>query len=137
MTFPNLARSKQAQDSQNWLNDVDQINSLFLSQYTGRKVRIAILDTGCNPRAMCIANLRLNMSQLRRRWKDWVDGSIVPIDEDGGQHGTATAALLLRVAKHTDVYIARVTKDTAGLASAKSYIADVSGRLFFEDLGSE
>lgn len=106
------------------------MNSILSSQYTGRKVRIAILDTGCNPRAMCIANLCPNMSQLRRHWKDWVNGSTDPIDEDGGQHGTATAALLLRVAKHADVYIGRVTKDTVGLAGAQSSIAEVSGRLF-------
>lgn len=111
------------------MRKVDNMNihvgKIFASQPTTPKVRIAILDTGCNLKAMCIANLYLSIPELKKRWKDWVSGSPEPVDEDTGQHGTATAALLLRVAKHAEVYIGRVIKDTDGLSSAQGAIAEV------------
>ncbi|KAB5536136.1 peptidase S8/S53 domain-containing protein [Coniochaeta sp. 2T2.1] len=89
---------------------------------TKTKVRVAILDTGCDVAANCIVNLGDGEARLEGHWKDWVGASTLPIDDDPKQHGTLAVSLLLRVARHTEVFVARIARDQEGLKVATDNI---------------
>ncbi|RMJ16652.1 hypothetical protein CDV36_003673 [Fusarium kuroshium] len=63
-------------------------------------------------------------ARLQGHWCDWAGKSTHPIDEDAQQHGTSTAALLLRVARHAEVFVGRVAKDQKHLNGATNNIVD-------------
>lgn len=92
---------------------------------TENKVRVAILDTGCDLDANCIANLSDGEARLVGHWKDWAGGSANPIDDDPQRHGTSVVSLLLRVARHTEVFVGRIARDQAGLNGATDNIVKV------------
>ncbi len=50
---------------------------------------------------------------------------MLPIDEDPEQHGTAAVALLLRVARHAEIFVGRIAKNQAGLNEAEDNIVEV------------
>lgn len=94
-------------------------------------VRIAILDTGCDLDASCIAGMPDAETRLNGHWKDFWETSAKPLDEDKKQHGTALAALLLRVAFHAAVFVGRVAKNEAGLSQATQNISQVKGAVYY------
>lgn len=89
------------------------------------KVRVALLDTGCDLDAECIVNLVDGESRLIGHWKDWAGNSTFPVDDDPKRHGTMTTALLLRVARHAEVFVARIAKDQVELRTSMKNIASV------------
>ncbi len=89
-------------------------------------MRIAILDTGCDVDDPCVMSLADAERRLVGHWHDWAGGSPVPVDEDVNRHGTSTAALLLRVASHAEVFVGRIAKDSRDLNRAMQNIVDVS-----------
>ncbi|KAF9870213.1 ankyrin unc44 [Colletotrichum karsti] len=108
--------------SKEWLDRVDAINEYMrqncrANSASGR-VKIALLDTGCDLEASCFRNLSVDEMGITQHWQDWAGESNVPLDEDSSKHGTSMAALLLRVAPHADIYVGRVAKSSAHLRSA-------------------
>lgn len=112
-----------------WLERVDGINAnldkIMGQNLTCKKVKIAILDTGCDLHAGCIIVTRAE-ALLKGRWHDFVEDSKTPVDEDTGRHGTALVALLLRVAIHAEVFVARVARNKDGLQIAENSISRVN-----------
>jgi hypothetical protein len=119
----------QISSSRHWLERIDGINrylaKIAVKYPTAQRVRIAILDTGCDPGADCIVGLPGAEARLVGHWYDWAGDSGKPIDEDTSKHGTALVALLLRVALHAEVFVGRVAKDKNGLQDAAKKISDV------------
>ena len=66
-------------------------------------MKIAILDTGIDMRESLIST-----NQTRIRPRSFLSDEI-SIDDVHG-HGTHATALLLRVAEHADLYVARIAK---------------------------
>jgi len=73
--------------------------------------------------ADCIVNLSDGEARLEGHWKDWAGNSPCPIDEDPGQHGTSAVALLLRVARHAEIFVSRIARDQDELKGAEDSIA--------------
>lgn len=113
------------------MEKIDQMNQVIHVNHSGKprsyRPRIAILDTGCDTGAQCIMTLPDGERRLNGRWADWVGGSQDPVDEDDGQHGTALAALALRVAAHADIFIGRIARGTADLNGSTRNIVEVRG----------
>ncbi|CAK1367861.1 unnamed protein product [Cercospora beticola] len=100
--------------SQQWLSRLassllnKEINAFYRSSGTMR-TKIAILDTGYDPENLFMTRPRQN--RLKNRWKDFVDDSSNPLDEDG--HGTHVLATLMTIAPSADVCVARVATNDA------------------------
>lgn len=98
---------------------MDQVNAIvedFAKRFkTKTKVKIAILDTGCDVSAPCIG--ATGEARLTGRWFDCAGNAEKPVDDDQQKHGTAVTGLLLRVAKHASVYVIRVAKDSTSLVA--------------------
>jgi hypothetical protein len=92
---------------------------------TEMRTRIAILDTGCDIDAACIVNLLDGEARLEGHWHDWAGNSGFPVDEDAQRHGTTLIALLLRVARHAEVFVGRIAKDKSCLEGATENIVKV------------
>ncbi|KAE8447647.1 hypothetical protein EG329_010618 [Mollisiaceae sp. DMI_Dod_QoI] len=122
-----LASQGTISNSKHWLERIDKINKYLnnfqRSRPTARRVKIAILDTGCDLDASCLINLGCTEARLIDHWHDWSGTSKVAIDEDPGKHGTALVALLLRVALHAEVFVGRVAKDEGELGHATEKIS--------------
>ncbi|PTB66171.1 serine protease [Trichoderma citrinoviride] len=120
MTEPVLLLSNGSiSNSVHWLKEFDRINrsleSLRVAAQNVENVRVAVLDTGCDSDAPCIAGMPGAIGRLAAHWHDFQEASPEPIDEDMNQHGTALTALLLRVALHADIFVGRVAKHERGL----------------------
>jgi hypothetical protein len=91
------------------------------------RVKIAILDTGCDiSNVFFRANGINQVDELKRNWHDCLEESVEePTDEDAGNHGTALAILLLLLAPGAEIHIIRVSRDWDGFDSAKNAIAKV------------
>ncbi len=63
--------------------------------------------------------------RLEKHWRDWAGASACPVDDDPEKHGTSVVALLLRVARHAEVFVGRIARDQAGLGGAADNIAEV------------
>ncbi|KAI0401131.1 hypothetical protein F4802DRAFT_619154 [Xylaria palmicola] len=88
-------------------------------ELAGRRIRIAILDTGYDPDAVFFDR---NRKRHLQGWKDYVEkDQQLPKDEDG--HGTHVLSVLMKVAPAADVFVARVTRDTPDLQNATRNIA--------------
>jgi hypothetical protein len=99
---------------------------------TARKVKIAILDTGCDLNADCVRSMPDAEARLAGHWYDGVtSGSPSPVDDDTSnvKHGTALVSLLLRVAPYAEVFVARVARSATEFAGARTEesVANVSG----------
>ena len=107
-----------------WLERIDkinlQLNSLEQGCPAAPRVKIAILDTGCDLDASCLLHLGRSDARLKNHWYDWSGNSKEPIDQDPARHGTALVALLLRVALHAEVFVGRVAKDESELGRARA-----------------
>lgn len=69
-------------------------------------------------------------ARLNDHWKDFWENSANPVDGDKKKHGTALAALLLRVASHAAVFVGRIAKNQAGLSSATKNISKVEDAVY-------
>ncbi len=102
------------------------INTKIIREKTSHenlsRLKIAILDTGYDGDAPSL--YIPGHSQRIRGWRDFVSGSLTPVDSDG--HGTHLTTLLLRMAPSAEIYVARVADNSHGLASAESNISQVS-----------
>ncbi|PYH88554.1 subtilisin-like protein [Aspergillus ellipticus CBS 707.79] len=78
------------------------------------RIKIAILDTGCD--AQCSFFLNLTRQQRLTKWKDFVEGSDQPVDANG--HGTDVTALAMMIAPAADIYVARVCRSPQGLGES-------------------
>jgi len=91
----------------------------------GKRVKIAILDTGLNKHHPKVDELlKQPKRELRiktKECKSWVDG---PWDEDSDGHGTACAMIAHKVAPNADIYIARIFQDRTTVNG--NYVVDVS-----------
>lgn len=124
MPRPNAASSigsPSKSESKDWLDEVAELN-LRIQQArlgTGTKgqiVKIAILDTGFNASSFTGTSRRI------KEWKDFVSNASDPVDEDG--HGTHLLGLFFRMRCSAHIYVARVTKDNAGVSGAEDQVAD-------------
>ncbi|KAJ5443340.1 subtilisin-like protein [Penicillium cf. griseofulvum] len=84
-----------------------------------RRVRIAILDTGCDDNAPFFFSP--DVEGRLKDWKDWVDGSDQPEDCHG--HGTHLVSLVLKCAPEADIYVARVAKSPDQLLDSSENVA--------------
>lgn len=92
-------------------------------------VKIAILDTGCDKNDDFFNGPgmdHLHKLEDTERWHDCLGESDEPVDEDPTSHGTAIAALLLRLAPEAIVYIIRIARNTDELSQSVTNIIDVS-----------
>jgi hypothetical protein len=91
-----------------------------------RAVKVAILDTGCDIDHIFFSGPGANQrDNLVDRWIDCLEESEEPVDDDAERHGTALAALMLRLLPGAELYIVRVAKDAKGLSTAEGTIAEV------------
>ncbi|KAE8443297.1 hypothetical protein EG329_002013 [Mollisiaceae sp. DMI_Dod_QoI] len=122
-----LASTGKISSSWLWVQRIDAINTIHLKDIvTTRKVKIAILDTGCDLDADCMSIIRNAEARLEDHWYDGVPGgSPSPVDDDTSKvkHGTALVSLLLRIAPYAEVFVARVAKAATELDSAKESVA--------------
>jgi hypothetical protein len=79
------------------------------------------LDTGCDEQASWFTDTRYDRL---REWKDFVDGSGKRVDVDG--HGTHLVSLIMKIAPHADICVARVSKDAKSLDSGSENVAEAS-----------
>lgn len=110
-----------------WLDDLKAINAVISPKLRklpaeSKRIRVAILDTGYNPKAPLLADGA--RSRCFNGWKDFVSGSDVPVDAFG--HGTFMATLIVESAPISEVYVARVAENTNSLPKSPSQIAQVS-----------
>ena len=92
----------------------------FRESPSARRVRVAILDTGCDHQSPFFRAVRQKrLVVLKDFTKD--DGSSV--DEDG--HGTYVTSQVMKIAPAADICAARVAKNSEGLQMAANNIAKV------------
>ncbi|KAL6822098.1 hypothetical protein J3E69DRAFT_368252 [Trichoderma sp. SZMC 28015] len=84
-----------------------------------RCVRVAILDTGYDPKAPLLEG-KAAANRLKG-WKDFASGSDVPIDSFG--HGTFMATLLIHSAPISEVHVARVAENPENLQQNSHRVA--------------
>nr|RBQ96670.1 hypothetical protein FVER53263_11628 [Fusarium verticillioides] len=109
-----------------WLSNVKQspiarhvLSAFQKGEMAGRRIRIAILDTGYDPGAIFFNRYR---SRRLKDWKDFIElGQPTPKDEEG--HGTHVLSVLMQVAPAADIYVARVAKNTSELQNSTESIA--------------
>ncbi|KAL6695291.1 peptidase S8/S53 domain-containing protein [Trichoderma pleuroticola] len=82
-------------------------------------IRVAILDTGYDPKAPQLA--RKAAARCFKGWKDFVSGSDVPVDSFG--HGTFMATVLIHSFPMSEVHVARVAENTDKLRQSPSRVA--------------
>ncbi|KAF3406266.1 hypothetical protein DPV78_000395 [Talaromyces pinophilus] len=83
------------------------------------RIRVAILDTGCNPDIPFFQNTAV--SDCFKDWKDFAADSQISVDAIG--HGTFMACLFLQVAPIVDLYIARIAVTQDQLESNEDKVA--------------
>jgi hypothetical protein len=119
----------QVLDSSSWLERFEHAIKFLdspLAQTPCEPVKVAILDTGCDISDQYFAgdgNGRVD--EIETYWKDYVNESTKPVDEYKLRHGTALAALALRLMPHAQVHILRVARDHDELSVSAERIADV------------
>lgn len=85
------------------------------------RIRIAVLDTGCNDNAPFFLSPE-NDFRLRK-WKDWVNDS--DGFEDCHGHGTHLTSLIMKIAPQAEICVARVAKDPKDILGASENVAQV------------
>ncbi|KAE8411484.1 hypothetical protein BDV36DRAFT_274502 [Aspergillus pseudocaelatus] len=83
------------------------------------RVRLAVLDTGCNDNAPFFLSPE-NDFRLRE-WKDFVDDA--NHFEDCHGHGTHLTSLIMKIAPQAEIYVARVAKDPKDILGASENVA--------------
>ena len=119
----NLEEQKR---SRSWLKQIRQLNdelsTVTRSPYPGRRIRVAILDTGYDADATFFQPP--SRRNRLRKWKDWVENSESPQDSDG--HGTHLVSLIMKIAPQADIYVSRVAKSPKSLYGSAEKVAQVS-----------
>lgn len=87
------------------------------------RIRIAILDTGYDPESILLHSQARSNRLKKGHWKDFVAGSMSPIDEDG--HGSCVQSLVMQLAPFADIYVARIARRSEGLETSEARIAKV------------
>jgi len=131
----------EAASSEDWLQRIDKLNyrlrSVAGSSWNHKRIRIAILDTGYDDDSGSgfFDGIDDEWGSRRDRfhgWKDYIDASQAPLDEDG--HGTHLVSLIMRMAPDADIYVARVARNSKDFDSCSDNVAEV--QLFgFEENG--
>lgn len=103
-----------------WFKEFDSKTQRLLAQgrkSSGRRVKIAILDTGIDLAHPDFSKVDPNHEDYgtprdRVKWKSFVssDG-----DQDHSGHGTHSVALLLRLAPKAKIFVARVVEGRTGV----------------------
>ncbi|WYZ37657.1 hypothetical protein EsH8_II_001163 [Colletotrichum jinshuiense] len=114
-------RSHDASLSAQWMDNINSINKYIhgLGTTSVRAPRVAVLDTGVDGETVFFR--APGRGSKIQKWKDWVGNSETHIDENG--HGTHTLALVMKVAPHAVVCVARIARDRGGLRNATEAIA--------------
>ncbi|RSL41864.1 hypothetical protein CEP53_012505 [Fusarium sp. AF-6] len=95
----------------------------FTTAPVPKRIRIAVLDTGYDPEAIIFKTPK--RKRRIQKWKDYVmKGSTTRRDEDG--NGTHILSLVMKVAPAADIYVARVARDTEGLADSTKNISEAA-----------
>ncbi|KAJ6260676.1 Tk-subtilisin [Drechslerella dactyloides] len=114
--------------AKNWLQHLKTINGRVEGERRRRNitkpVRIAILDTGCNPKAPFFLDEDHGSRRLAciQGWQDFVSNSESPVDEFG--HGTLMTRLMIESAPSAKLLVARVARSTKKLDGSQEKIAE-------------
>jgi len=85
-------------DSKSWFDDFDKVKTKIVAPPEGRRIKIAVLDTGIDMGNSFFSNLQ---NQIKC-WPSEADCK----DSDG--HGTHVAQLLLKIAPHADLELPKL-----------------------------
>jgi hypothetical protein len=124
---PHTEDDKNEKEARIWLSRMQQLGRILTATsgmargHSSSRVRIAILDTGCDDDSPFFHNSH-NVSRLKN-WKDYVGGSEEWADSHG--HGTHLASLVMEIATDADIYVARIAADPTGLSTASDNVAKV------------
>ncbi|KAG7054531.1 subtilisin-like protein [Colletotrichum scovillei] len=102
---------------EDWLQQFKVANRQLGPAEDHSRVKVAILDTGCN-----FNNSVIQGSEGLHRLLGWSDSlmeSAYMVDEDPGQRGTLLAALLFRLLPEASIFIVRVAKYSQDLPKAR------------------
>ncbi|KAF6795401.1 putative subtilisin [Colletotrichum sojae] len=116
-------RNSAVDQTSQWLNDLNAINRYFHKRCPLASVpspRVAILDTGFDEEGVFFSVP--GRRQKVKGWKDFAADSELPVDDNG--HGSHCTALIMKVAPHATIYVARIAKDRGSLRNAAQAIAD-------------
>lgn len=100
----------------------DQIIRQFAGNKSLPRIRIAILDTGCDTESQFF-NAPARKNRLEK-WMDFVDNQTQPCDFDG--HGTHVLSLLMKIAPAANICVARIAKNSEDLRDRASEVAKVT-----------
>ena len=102
----------------------------LLKSAPGKRVRIAVIDTGLNRHHPEVADLLASDEEEQRikACESWLPdssrGGFLPGDEDEAGHGTHCAMVTHKVAPNADIFVARVFKNEDNVVG--TYVTDVS-----------
>lgn len=121
--------TKSQKEAKRWLSRMQRLNSELANTVpqtipgsSSAHVRIAVLDTGCDPDAPFF--FHPDNGPRLRQWKDWVDGSRQWQDCHG--HGTHLASLVMKIAPEAHICVARIAKGAHELLESSENVAEVS-----------
>lgn len=122
------SRTKSEKAARGWLSRMQRLTSELaetspraISDSSSARVRIAVLDTGCDDEAPFF--FQSNNGSRLKQWKDWVDGSEHRQDCHG--HGTHLVSLVMKIAPEAHVYVARIAESPDALLEAAENVAKV------------
>jgi len=110
--------------TQQWFLDLHDINrQIYRPQPSSRRIRIAIIDTGCDMKSPLLKHdPRLSKRIIRR--KNFVDNEAGSLTDDNG-HGTCMVSLALQVAPEVEIYVARVSKGAEKEPASSRHVVEV------------
>lgn len=121
--------TESEKEAKKWLSRMQRLNSelaqttpQMISGSSSTRIRIAVLDTGCDDNAPFFQHPD-NRPRLIE-WKDWVDGSDQWQDCHG--HGTHLVSLVMKTAPEAHICVARIAKSPDALLKAGEIVAKVS-----------
>ena len=114
-------RTRSEKAASEWLLNLKRLNGELPAPDVWRRVRIAILDTGCDNNAPFFFSP--DIEGRLKGWKDCVDGSDQPEDSHG--HGTHLVSLVMKCAPEADVYVVRIAKSPDQLLNSSENVAKV------------
>lgn len=105
-----------------WLSRMQNLTrGLYETRSKRRRVRIAVLDTGCDDNAPFF--FEDNNGDRLREWKDWTSGYDSFGDCHG--HGTHMVSLIMKIAPEAHIYVARVARRPSELLASSKNVAEV------------
>ena len=117
---------KDRSRAEKWLDRVDLLQRKMKLDIHSRpaqdRIRVAVIDTGCDVESEFFHGKR-GRRLPQNSWKDFVNESVRPIDEDG--HGTAMVSLVMNMAPQANIYVARVARRPLDLDESIDNVAKV------------